>query len=148
MKPLFVLLISTIVAVFAIKIFFNHYDYAYAARIGMSVMLLFTAIGHFAFPRGMMMMIPAFIPARLILVYITGSIEIIAAIGLQIESVKTPTGILLIIFFILILPANIYAAAKQIDYQTGRDNGYGLNYLWFRVPLQIFFIIWAWMSTL
>ncbi|HLA59859.1 MAG TPA: hypothetical protein VK622_13890 [Puia sp.] len=147
MKPLFVLLISFGLAIFAMKLLAHHIDFARAARIAMSAMLLFTAIGHFAFPRGMMMILLPFIPFRLALVYITGIIEIMAAIGLQIASLKNPTAILLIIFFILVLPANIYAAAKHIDYQTGKEDGKGLNYLWFRIPLQILFIIWTWMST-
>ena len=146
MKPLFVLLISFVLALFAIKIWTHGYDYAFAARIAMSVMLLFTAIGHFAFPKAMMMMIPAIMPFRLALVYITGIIEIMAAIGLQIVSIKYLTGVLLIIFFILVLPANIYAAAKHINYQTGKEDGKGYGYLWFRIPLQILFIIWTWLS--
>ncbi|MEJ0083107.1 MAG: hypothetical protein WDM78_19665 [Puia sp.] len=129
------------------KIFTHYIDFALAARIAMSLMLLFTASGHFAFPGGMMMMLPAFIPFRLALVYISGIIEIIAAIGLQIEIFRSLTAILLIIFFILVLPANIYAAAKQINYQKGGNDGNGLRYLWFRIPLQILFIIWTWMST-
>ena len=147
MKPLLVLLISFGLAIFAIKIFTLRVDFALAARIAMSFMLLFTASGHFAFPRGMMMMIPSFIPFRLALVYITGIIEIIAAIGLQIPSFRNLTGVLLIIFFILVLPANTYAAVKHIDYQGGGKDGKGLHYLWFRIPLQILFIIWTWMST-
>jgi uncharacterized membrane protein len=146
MKPLLVLLISFGFTILSMKIFNHHNDLALAASIAMSLMLLFTASGHFAFPRGMMM-IPAFIPFRLVLVYITGIIEIIAAIGLQIESLRNLTAVLLIIFLILVLPANIYAAAKHIDYQKVGDNGKGLYYLWFRIPLQILFIIWTWMST-
>jgi uncharacterized membrane protein len=146
MKPLFVLLISFGLAIVAMKVFTHHIDFALGARIGMSFMLLFTAIGHFAFPRGMMMMLPLFVPFRLALVYITGIIEIIAAVGLQITSLRNMTAVLLIIFFILVLPANIYAAAKHIDYQKGGNDGMGLQYLWFRIPLQILFIIWTWMS--
>jgi uncharacterized membrane protein len=144
-KPLLVLLISFGFAILSIKIFSRHNDFTFAARIAMSVMLLFTSIGHFAFSRGMAMMLPESIPFRLALVYITGIIEIVAAIGLQIPNFKNLTGILLIIFFILVLPANIYAAVKHIDYQTGKDDGNRINYLWFRIPLQILFIIWTWM---
>jgi uncharacterized membrane protein len=53
------------------------------------------------------------------------------------------TGWLLILFFILILPANIYAAVRHIDYQKATTEGNGLHYLWFRVPLQLLFIAWA-----
>ena len=146
-KPLLVLLISFGIADLAIKIFTHQNDFAFAARIAMSVMLLFTSFGHFAFSRGMAMMLPASIPFRLTLVYTTGIIEIVAAIGLQIASLRNPTGILLSIFFILVLPANIYAAAKQIDYQTAKRDGKGFTYLWFRIPLQILFIIWTWISV-
>jgi uncharacterized membrane protein len=53
------------------------------------------------------------------------------------------TAWLLILFFFLILPANINAAVNKIDYQKGTTDGNGLNYLWFRVPLQVFFIAWV-----
>jgi len=46
--------------------------------------------------------------------------------------------------FILILPANVYAAINKIDYEKGNYSGNGLKYLWFRIPLQIFFIEWVW----
>jgi uncharacterized membrane protein len=146
MKPLLVLLISFGFSMAAINLFTSHHDVALAARIAISVMLLFTASGHFAFPRGMMIMIPAVVPFRLALVYFTGIFEIIAAIGLQIASIRNLTAVLLIIFFTLVLPANIYAAVKHIDYQRGGNDGQGLRYLWFRIPLQIIFIIWTWMS--
>jgi uncharacterized membrane protein len=54
----------------------------------------------------------------------------------------------LIVFFVLLLPANINAAIKHIDYQKGTFEGQGLNYLWFRIPLQILFIVWTYMSAI
>ena len=107
----------------------------------MSVMLLFTATGHFAFTQGMISMMPDFIPFKKELVYITGVFEICAAIGLVFFRLQRVTAWLLILFFLLILPANINAAVKNIDYQTGTNTGHGVAYLWFRVPLQIFFIV-------
>jgi uncharacterized membrane protein len=80
------------------------------------------------------------------MIYLTGIIEFAAAIGLQIAGLRVLTGWLLIIFFILVLPANIYAATKHIDYQKGTTDGKGLNYLWFRVPLQLIFILWVYFS--
>ena len=147
MKPLYVLLIAFGLAVLGIKIFLHQYDFALSARIAMSVMLLFTAIGHFAFPTGMVMMIPDFIPFKLTMVYLTGVIEISVAIGLQVPGVSVLTGWMLILFFIMILPANINAAIKHIDYQKGTTDGNGLNYLWFRVPLQLLFIVWTYLSS-
>ena len=114
----------------------------------MSVMLLFTATGHFLFPQGMALMIPDFIPFKREVVLLTGLIEIAAAIGLLVPRLQVITAWLLIAFFILVLPANIHAAIQHIDYQTGARTGSGLAYLWFRIPLQVFFILWTYFSAI
>jgi hypothetical protein len=31
----------------------------------------------------------------------------------------------------------------MFDYQKGTRDGSGTNYLWFRIPLQIVFILWV-----
>jgi len=108
-------------------------------------MLLFTAVAHFAFTKGMEMMLPSFIPYKTAVVYFTGVIEIAAAVGILIPSFRAITGLFLIAFFLLILPANIHAAFKQVNYQTGNYDGNGINYLWFRIPLQVLFIVWTYL---
>ncbi len=148
MKPLIVLLLSFIASLFVLQLIKKEYNFALSARIAMSVMLLFTAVGHFAFTKGMAMMLPEFIPCKMELVYFTGIIEIIAAIGLFIPTLRVLTAWLLIVFLILVLPANIYAALKNINYQTGAFDGNGPVYLWFRIPLQLFFIIWIYLSAI
>ncbi len=148
MKPLIVLLITFVIALLVTKITNGNYKIALSARIAMSVMLLFTASAHFAFTKGMTMMIPYFIPYKTEIVFLTGVIEIMAAIGLLIPGFKETTAWLLILFFVLLLPANINAAIKHIDYQKGTFDGNGLNYLWFRIPLQILFILWTYLSSI
>ena len=148
MKPLIVLISVFAISTLAFKLFKGNYEFTTSGRIAMSVMLAFTAIAHFAFTKGMAMMLPAFIPFKTEVVYLTGIIEIIAAIGLFIPSVRVLTGWLLIVFFILILPTNIYAAINQVDYQKGTLDGNGLVYLWFRIPLQILYIVWVYLTTI
>ncbi|MCL6218026.1 hypothetical protein [Zunongwangia pacifica] len=148
MKPLIVLLSVFAVSLVITKIFSGNYKFALSGRIAMSVMLVFTAIAHFVFTKGMVMMLPDFIPYKTETVYLTGVIEIMAAIGLFIPKLKIITAWLLIAFFILILPSNIYAAIKNIDYQKGTFEGNGLNYLFFRIPLQLFFIFWTYMLAI
>lgn len=148
MKPLVVLLAAFFVVVFAIKFIYGGYDIALSARIAMAIMLVFTAIGHFAFTEGMMMMVPSFIPFKKEMVYLTGFIEIAAAVGLLVPSLRIVTGWLLILFFLLLLPANIKAALEQVDYQKATLNGPGLSYLWFRIPLQVLFIVWVYISAI
>lgn len=148
MKPLIVLVVVFMVAVAIIKVMRGIYDLPLAARIAMSAMLVFTAIGHFAFTKGMTMMLPSFFPFKKAVVYVTGGLEILAASALLVPALKAPTGWFLIIFFTLLLPANIHAAVHHVDYQRGTLNGSGLMYLWFRVPLQVFFIAWTYFSAI
>ncbi len=148
MKPLVVLLISFLVAIFAIKMIKQEYDFTLSARIALAVMLLFTALGHFLFTKGMSMMIPQFIPFKISLIYLTGLLEILFAIGILIPKLKVVSGWALIIFLLLILPTNIYASITNLNYQKGTFDGYGLSYLWFRIPLQILFIVWTYLCTI
>lgn len=147
MKPLIILLSVFTVALGLTKLFRGNFKIAFSGRIAMSVMLLFTAAGHFMFTTGMAMMLPPFIPYAREVVYLTGVFEGLAAIALLVPKFRTVAAWLLIIFFILVLPANIYAAVHRIDYQTGTFDGNGLKYLWFRIPLQIFFIVWVYLSA-
>lgn len=148
MKPLIILLTVFSISLLAIKFIRGNFEVALSGRIAMSAMLLFTAVGHFVFTKGMSMMLPDFIPFKTETVYMTGIIEIVAAIGLFIPNLRIVTAWLLIVFFILVLPTNIYAALKHIDYQKGTFDGKGITYLWFRIPLQILFIIWVYLSSI
>ncbi|MDQ1150264.1 DoxX family protein [Sphingobacterium zeae] len=148
MKPLIVLLGVFAVSLLVMKLLYGTYECALSGRIAMFAMLIFSAMGHFAFTEGMTLMIPEFIPFKTATVYLTGIVEIIFAFGLLFPNYRTLTAWLLIVFLILVLPANIYASIKQIDYQKATFNGHGLTYLWFRIPLQIFFIVWTYLSAI
>ena len=145
MKPFFVLIISFIVSVFVVWLSGGEFNFSFAGRMAMAFMLLFTAMGHFIFRKGMAMMIPNPVPCKSEIIFLTGIIEIMAAIGLLISNLSLITAWLLIAFFILILPANVYAAANKIDYQKGTFDGKGLSYLYLRIPLQIFYIVWVYL---
>jgi uncharacterized membrane protein len=146
--PLIVLIASFMISLIIIKLVQKEYRPALSARIALSVMLIFTASGHFLYTTGMEMMIPSLIPFRRELVIFTAFIEIAAAIGLHIKKYRRLTAWLLILFFIAVLPANINAAVEGLDYTTGTYEGEGVAYLWFRVPLQLFFIFWTYFSSL
>jgi len=140
-------LLYILLGVFAAGLLVTHYftnkiNYSLSGRIAMSVILLITAYGHFIYVSGMVLMIPDFVPFKTELVYITGIIEFLAAIGLLITSLQSVTAWLLIIFFLLILPANINATLKHVDLFTGNTTGPGVTYLWFRIPMQVLLIVW------
>jgi uncharacterized membrane protein len=147
MKPLVVLIVTFIIAAIVLSILHGGYQFALAGRIAMSVMLAFTAIGHFMFSKGMAMMVPAFLPFKKAIVYLTGIMELTAAIGLELNYVHKLAGCQLILFFIVILPANIYAAMHRINHEKASMDGYDIRYLWFRVPLQLVFIGWVYVAA-
>ncbi|WP_336622746.1 hypothetical protein [Wenyingzhuangia sp. 2_MG-2023] len=94
------------------------------------------------------MMIPSAIPYKETLVHLTGVFEILVAISILIPKMKEISGWIFIIFLLLMLPANIYAAINNVNFQKGTFNGNGITYLWFRIPLQIFFILWIYLSSI
>lgn len=147
MKALFVLLGSFIISLAIIRLHKKEYKIQLAGRIAMAAMLTFTAIGHFVFSEGMVTMIPSFFPFKEFTVAFTGILELLFAIGLLTYPDKKRMDALVILFFLLVLPVNIHAAIEGVNYQTGALDGPGVAYLWFRVPLQLFFIAWVYFSS-
>lgn len=144
MKPFFVLTGSFVVALFATRLIAGSFDYVLAGNIAMCIMLWFTALGHFVYKKGMVLMMPAFIPFKSEVVFATGMLECLLGTALLFNSWRYIASWVLIVFFVLILPANVKAALRKIDYQKGDLTGPGVKYLWFRVPLQLLFIAWVW----
>ena len=112
-----------------------------AGRIAMAAMLIATGISHFTNAEEMVAMMPDFVPAKREVIYFTGACELAAVIGLVWNKTARLASILLIVFFVLVLPANIAGSLKSVDF-GGME--YGPWYLLFRVPLQVFFIWWVW----
>ncbi len=136
------------IALLVLKRIHRTYLFALSARVAMAAMLVTAAIAHVVFAEGMSMMLPAVVPYKLELVYLTGVLEAAAAGGLLMPRYKRVTGWLLIVFFVLILPANIYAAMNHVNLETAAFDGDGPSYLWYRIPLQLFFIAWVYFSCI
>jgi uncharacterized membrane protein len=118
----------------------GYFTVSLIGRIAMAIMLLFTAISHFYKTDEMVQMMPGFLPAKTELVYFTGVLEILAAIGLLFKRTAKWTSVLLILFFLTVLPANIIGAFRRVAL-GGMENG--PDYLYFRIPLQLLFIGWT-----
>lgn len=143
MKPLAVLIIAFGAALLCTFVFKGHWNFVLAGNTAMAVMLLFTALGHFLYMRGMALMLPDFIPAKKEIVMLTGMWEVCFAAGLLVPETRHTVAWLLIAFFILVLPANINAGLKRVNFQKATYEGSGVEYLWLRIPLQAFYIGWV-----
>jgi uncharacterized membrane protein len=114
------------------------------ARVGLSIFFIFTSIGHFIKAEEMSAMLPRFVSYRIEIIYLTGVLEILGAIGVWIAHLMTLTRFCLILMLICFLPANIYSAMNHVDFG---GHGEGSAYLPFRVPFQFFVVWWTYYAT-
>jgi uncharacterized membrane protein len=141
MTPLIVLMVVFGI-LFVINKFLLRYRFGLSliGRVAMAAMLIITGTAHFTSADLMVEMMPEFLPAKREIVYFTGVCELLAVFGLLWNKTVKLTSVLLVIFFVAILPANIVGSLKQIQL-GGMENG--AMYLFFRIPLQILFILWV-----
>ena len=114
-------------------------------RIAVALVFIFTGIGHFIKTSVMAQMLPNGVPMRVPIIHATGVFELLAAGAILIPPASRPAGIVLCIFLLLILPSNIYAAFKRVDFG---GHGAGPVYLLIRIPLQLLLIGWIWWFTI
>lgn len=141
MAPLIFLLV-TFGILFAVNKFLlkERLSLSFIGRATLAVMLIVTGISHFTSTDLMIEMMPDFMPAKREIVYFTGVCELLAVVGLLWDKAAKITAVMLIIFFLAVLPANIAGSIKQVQF-GGMESG--TIYLLFRIPLQILFIFWA-----
>lgn len=114
-----------------------------SARYALSVMFLFTATAHFNRMRhDLARMIPPRFPKPLVIVYVTGVLELLGSIGLLLVRFRSLTGICLILLLGGMFLANIHAARSGVTLR-----GKAATPLWLRTPMQILFVALLWWST-
>lgn len=114
-----------------------------SARYALVVMFVFTASAHFNKMRyDLAKMIPAYLPRPLLIVYVTGILEILGAVGLMLMPVRRLAALCLIALLVGMFVANVNAAQKRVTLRGNPPTP-----LWLRVPMQIFFVALLWWST-
>jgi uncharacterized membrane protein len=114
------------------------------AKVGLSLLFVVTSSGHFVSNAAMSEMLPPFVPLRRELIYMTGVLELLGAIGVWVPRVQRIAGLCMIVMLIGILPANIYSAFARVEYG---GHGYGPAYLLVRIPFQLVVIAWTYWAT-
>ncbi|MEV0148779.1 MULTISPECIES: hypothetical protein [unclassified Nonomuraea] len=124
-----------------------------SAAHALALLLVVTASAHFV-PAGvtfmpnhadMVAMVPPFVPLPGLMVYATGVLELLGAAGLVVTATRGAAGVALAVLFVLLLPANVYAALAGVPFQ-----GAPATPLWVRLPEQALYIavaLWAARST-
>ncbi|MEV4258456.1 hypothetical protein AB0J52_35320 [Spirillospora sp. NPDC049652] len=80
-------------------------------------------------------MVPPPVPFPLAMVYLTGVLELLIAVGLVLAPTRRVAALGLALMLPLLLPANIYAALNDIPL-----NGAEATPLWARIPQQLAYI--------
>jgi uncharacterized membrane protein len=103
----------------------------------LAVMFCFTGFAHFGPLRNdLQKMLPPWVPKPKEVIFLTGILEILGAIGLIIPETRWSAGICLILFLLAVFPANVHAA--KTDVQLG---GKAVTPLGVRGPMQVMLIL-------
>jgi len=112
------------------------------AQVAAAVMFVLIGFMHLATPRKLTYMIEGWLPYALELVLISGVLEIILGIGLLIPGLRGYAAWGLIVLLILMFPANIYVAVKQLPAPGGLPAKPW--YTWSRLAFQPVYMAWVW----
>jgi len=115
-------------------------DLAAAGALGMGLLFLFTASGHFVQPAAMVQMLPPWVPSRLALVYATGVLEIAVALGFFFARTRRVAAWSALAVLALFFPANVYAA---LVHAPVGGHAWGPVYLLIRAPVQAAILLWV-----
>lgn len=115
-----------------------------AARIGLAVAMAVAGIAHLLMPLPFIQHLPTWVPARELLVAVSGVVEIALGAALLLRPpLRRLAGLVLAAYLVAVFPANVYVAVAGIEV----DGQPGGAYPWLRLPLQVLFVVWAVWST-
>ncbi|MFO0664123.1 MAG: hypothetical protein U0174_09230 [Polyangiaceae bacterium] len=111
-------------------------------RVVCAVSMVSVGVLHFVKPDGFVRIVPAFLPAPLLLVYVSGFFEVCGGVGILMRPpIRAIAAYGLICLYIAVFPANINMAVHHIQLSEGGTMSPAL--MWARLPLQALFVAWA-----
>jgi uncharacterized membrane protein len=114
-----------------------------SARFALAAMFVLTASAHFnGMKDDLVRMMPPGVPYPEQVVFVTGILEILGAVGLLLPFTYRAAGIALSLFLIAVFPANVYAAMHGVTIQGQTATPIGIRFL-----IQLVFLGTVWWST-
>ncbi|MEP6664221.1 MAG: DoxX family protein [Verrucomicrobiota bacterium] len=110
----------------------------------LALFFIFAGIAHFVKPESYLKIVPSYLPAPLLLVYVSGFFESLGGIGMLIPQTRRWAGWGLIALLVAVFPANI-----EMLRQNWQKEGLSL-FTWvliFRLPFQVVFVWAVWKLT-
>ncbi|MBS2019325.1 MAG: DoxX family membrane protein [Deltaproteobacteria bacterium] len=108
--------------------------------------LAMTAVGisHFTAPEGFVKIVPPWLPAPLLLVWVSGVAEIAGGVGLLVPRLRRAAAWGLVALYVAVFPANVHMALHDVQpfaFHVSRTAQ------WLRLPFQAVFIALAvWLA--
>jgi uncharacterized membrane protein len=110
----------------------------------LAVLMVAIGVQHFRDPQPFVRIVPAALPAPLLLVHVSGFFEVLGGVGLLFARTRRAAAWGLIALYVAVFPANVNMAMHQLP---AGDVVVPPLLLWLRLPLQAVFIAWAWLFT-
>ncbi len=107
------------------------------SRFGLAGLLLFAGVMHFVAPKGFDDIVPKFLGRARAWTYVSGMAEFSIGVLVARKSTTRLGGYLAAALFVIVFPANVYAAVKPVPPFDNPLLGYG------RLPLQVPLVLWA-----
>lgn len=115
-----------------------------ALRVLLAVAMVAVGVDHFINPGGFVRIVPAYLPAPLALVLISGAAEILGGLGLLVPRTRRLAAWGLVALYVAVFPANINMAIHRMPLGDAPVSPLAL---WLRLPFQALFIAWAYWMT-
>ncbi len=110
--------------------------------LGLSVFFIVAGVNHFVNPDFYVRIMPAYLPAHLELVYLSGLFEVLGGIGVLSPRHRSLAGWGLIALLLAVYPANIHMALHPELFPEMSPVA-----IYARLPVQLVFIAWAYWAT-
>lgn len=118
---------------------------AYLKLAGLVFVCLWFAVGgvgHFIATQSFVRIVPPYVPAPLVVVYVTGVFEVLAAIALWVPAWRRATGVALFVFTLCVTPANVYMSMNPQLFPQLSETVLSL-----RLVVQVLLLACIWWST-
>jgi uncharacterized membrane protein len=110
----------------------------------LTLFMVAAGVNHFVVPSTYAAMVPAELPAPLMLVYISGIAEMLGGLGLLLSATRKLAAWGLVALYLAVFPANLNMAVNHLHLGDSEVPSWAL---WARLPLQGLLIAWAWWFT-
>ncbi|MEL6444540.1 MAG: MauE/DoxX family redox-associated membrane protein [Bacteroidota bacterium] len=114
------------------------------ARWGLAALFVGAGAMHFVNPEPYVRLIPPYLPAPLLLVYVSGVAEVLGGLGVLPKVTRRWAGLGLIALLVVFLLTHVHMALNPADYA---DLGVPAWGWWARLPVQGVLVAWVWWTT-